>query len=395
MHDQLLTITLPTAWAAPPSPWNFSILKDVEECPRRWALFSATYPDVWDGHGYPASLNTKALGGQVIHAVVGSVSLALADAGCTNIRDATATEMLRTMGGFTAILRVTIDRIINRHSTNPRVRGRLDLFRNDLLQDVPAMRQQIQQHLQRISLVEHRSTPIRGAGALGEGSYHELRLRADSLDFVGVVDLLQIERGRCTIWEFKTGSPDDRHVEQLRTYALLWNDDKHHNPNEVPVRRLVLSYAQHAEELRPPDRSELVALRTQLEDRLLGAAASLSTNPPPARPNRAHCIFCGVRHLCLDYWAALPTWHEADLPGCIDVEVRVGAARGPRSWDADLLVAADTARPRPVVLIVASTSPAKPFDSGTRVRLLNVRKHVDNGMTLISISALTEMFRIR
>jgi len=212
---------------------------------------------------------------------------------------------------------------------------------------------------------------------------------------VGIVDLLQIERGRCTIWEFKTGSPDDRHVEQLRTYALLWNDDKHHNPNEVPVRRLVLSYAQHAEELRPPDRSELVALRTQLEDRLLGAAASLSTNPPPARPNRAHCIFCGVRHLCLDYWAALPTWHEADLPGCIDVEVRVGAARGPRSWDADLLVAADTAKPRPVVLIVASTSPAKPFDSGTRVRLLNVRKHVDNGMTLISISALTEMFRIR
>jgi PD-(D/E)XK nuclease superfamily len=315
--------------------------------------------------------------------------------GCTNIRDAAAAEVLRTMGGFTAILRETIDRIIDGHRINPRVRDTLELLRNDLLQNMPAMRQQIQQHLQRVSLIGRRSPVLGGGGELGEGSYHELRLRADALDFVGIIDLLQLEHGRCTIWEFKTGLPYDRHIEQLRTYALLWIEDKHRNPNQLPVQRLVLSYGQHVKELPPPDAPGLVALRAQLQERILGAAASLRTDPPIARPNTDHCKFCGVRHLCPEYWAGLPTWHEEDRQGGIDVEVRVGRARGPRSWDADLLVAAGTAKPRPVVLIMANTSPTRYLDEGMHVRLLNVRHHVDDGVTLIGISAFSEMFRIR
>lgn len=393
MHHQMFTITSPRAWPAPPSPWNFSVLKEVEACPRRWALSSAAFPELWDGAGYPSAVNAKALAGQVIHAVVGQVSLAIADAGCSHVRDPTAIEVLRKMGGFSLLLRTAIDGIIERQRTNPRVQDTLELLRNDLLQEMPGMRQQIQQHLQHIILIGRRSVSFGGGGPLGEGSYHELRLHAELLDFVGIIDLLQIAQGHCTIWEFKTGLPDDRHLEQLRTYALLWTEDKHRNPNQMPIRRLVLSYGQNVNELAPPDANGLAALRTQLHDRIRNAIASVSSEPPVARPSTDNCKFCGVRHLCAEYWAALPTWQEDDRQGWIDLEVRVGAVRGPRSWDAHVIVGGGNDKGTPVVLIMANTSPAGPVDEGMQVRLLNVRQNVVDGMTLIAISAFSEIFR--
>jgi PD-(D/E)XK nuclease superfamily len=256
------------------------------------------------------------------------------------------------------------------------------------------MRQQIQQHLYRVNLIGRRSTGPR-SGPLGEGSYHELRLRAEALDFVGIIDLLQIAQGCCTIWEFKTGLPDDRHTDQLRTYALLWTEDKHRNPNQIPVQRLVLSYGQDMSELAPPDGNKLVALRTQLQERVLGATASLRSDPPIARPSPDHCKFCNVRHMCAEYWATLPTWNGDDRQGWIDVEVRVGTVRGPRSWDANLIVATGPEQGTPVVLIMANGSPLWPLNEGMQVRLLNVRQDVVDGVALIAISALSEIFRIR
>lgn len=391
----MFTITAPKTWPAPPSLWTFSLLKQVEDCPRRWALAAAAFPELWDGAGYPRALNAKALAGQIIHSVVGQVSLAIADAGCSHVRDAAAIDVLRKMGGFSLLLRAAINGVIERHRTNPRVRDTLELLRKELVQDMPAMRQQIQQHLQWVTLVERRSTGLGGRGPLGEGSYHELWLRAELLDFVGIIDLLQIAHGECTIWEFKTGRPDDRHVEQLRTYALLWTEDKHRNPNQLPIGRLVLSYGQDLKELVPPDANGLAALRTQLHDRIRDAIALVSRDPPIARPSTDHCTFCDVRHLCAEYWAALPTWQEYDRQGWIDVEVLVGAVRGPRSWDADVIVGGGNEKGPPVVLIMASTSPARLLEEGMQVRLLNIRQSFVDGMTLIAISAFSEIFRTR
>lgn len=389
----MFTVALPTTWPEPPSTWHFSLLKDVEACPHRWALSTASFPAVWDGNGYPSILNSKALAGQVIHAAVGAITLALANAGCREIREAASVEVLRKMGGFTAILRDTIDRIIDRHHSNPRVRDTLELLRNDLMQEMPAMRQQIQQHLQRVNLVERRQGNMSGGGPLAEGSYHKLRLRATALDFVGIVDLLQIAEGRCTLWEFKTGQPDTRHIEQLRAYALLWVEDKQRNPGRIPIQRLVLSYGTHYIEFPSPDENELEALRVHLKDRIAQATASIQSDstPPVARPSPDNCKFCGVRQLCSGYWSSLALWNGADRPEWTDVEVRVRTARGPRSWNADLLIARG-ANCGPAVLIMASTS--RTLDEGAHMRLLNVRMDVVDGVTQISITAFSEMFKI-
>ncbi len=391
----MFTITLPKAWPGVPSPWNFSALHEIEDCPRRWALSSAAFPELWDGHGYPPALNARALAGQIIHAVVGMVSLALADAGCPHVGDAAAVDVLRKMGGFTLLLREEIDRTIDRHRTNPRAKPIIDQLRDDLLKEMPAMRQQIQQHLWRVNLIVRRAPALSGKGPLGEGSYNELRLRAETLDFVGVVDLLQIAHGRCTIWEFKTGLPDDRHAEQARTYALLWMEDNRRNPNHLPIQQLVLSYGRDVRELAPPDASGFVTIRSQLQERVVRAAGSIRSDPPIARPSPDHCRFCDVRHLCADYWATLPTWRDDGTQSWIDLELRVGSVRGPRSWDADLLVAVGNPKRTPVVVTMANASPGRSLTEGTHVRLLNVRQNVVDDVALIAISAFSEIFIIR
>jgi CRISPR/Cas system-associated exonuclease Cas4 (RecB family) len=302
-------------------------------------------------------------------------------------------EVLRGLGGFTAVLSDTIDRIIDRHRSNPRVRDTLELLRSDLMQEMPAMRQQIQQHLQRVKLVERRPGNMGGAGPLGEGSYYEMRLRATALDFVGIVDLLQIAEGRCTLWEFKTGHPDTQHIEQLRAYALLWFEDKQRNPGRMPIQRLVLSYGTHCKELPPPDEKELNVLRDHLKDRIAHAMATVQSdsNPPVARPSPENCKFCGVRQLCSDYWSSFALWSGADRQEWTDVEVRVRTARGPRSWDADLLIAPG-ANCGSAVVIMASTS--RTLDEGAHMRLLSVRKDLVDGVTQISITAFSEMFEM-
>ena len=48
-----------------PAMWSYSSLKDVEGCPRRYALSRADYPDLWDQHGYPRLPIPAAIRGDV------------------------------------------------------------------------------------------------------------------------------------------------------------------------------------------------------------------------------------------------------------------------------------------------------------------------------------------
>ncbi len=392
----MFTVITPSEWPAAPKMWHFSLLKEIETCPKQWALTSAEYPNLWDGHGYPPMANPRALAGQTVHATVSSVCNALSEAGCSHLSDVEVIQVLRKMGGFTAILTETIDRILDRQRSNPRMGHLIERFRNDLVQDIPAMRQQVQRHLNRISLIP-RASSLTGAphgGKLWGGSYHELRLRDDSVSFVGIVDLLQIENRRCTIWEFKTGVPSDQHSEQLRTYALLWAADKERNPDGIPVSRMLLSYDDHVEDVAPPDPDTLSSLRVDLLKRREAALAAVSSTPPVANPVPEHCRFCSVRQLCSEYWVARMKWQEEGDGTWVDIEVKVGASRGPRSWDALVVAATGIPKETPVVLVLAQTISHTVLQKGMHVRLLNVRQGETEGVITVGISATTEVFGI-
>jgi hypothetical protein len=51
----------------PPGYWSYSALKEVEACALRYSLARASYPDLWEGHGYPPAPNPSALFGDVVH----------------------------------------------------------------------------------------------------------------------------------------------------------------------------------------------------------------------------------------------------------------------------------------------------------------------------------------
>src|SRR4051812_17115060 len=92
-------VSAPGAWPGLPSTWSFSVLREIESCPRRWALRAAEYPTIWDGAGYPPLLSIRGLEGQVIHEAVKKVAAALSEGGCQSARDGAAVEVLRGLGG--------------------------------------------------------------------------------------------------------------------------------------------------------------------------------------------------------------------------------------------------------------------------------------------------------
>jgi hypothetical protein len=401
-----LPVIQPSHWPSRPSPWSFSVLKGIEDCPRRWALSAAAYPEIWDFTGYPPLMNVKALAGQVIHEAIKKISAALMDAGCGSMRESAAVPILRDIGGFTNVLNTILERTVGRYRANPRVARVLDRITAELIRDIPMMRQQVQVHLNRLTFGPRRSSYPSTSGSaargpLGEGSHSELKLQSMDLDWVGIVDLLQINDGQCWIREFKSGSADERHREQLHAYTLLWADDKLRNPDNIPVGRLVLSYADRWFDITPLSADALAAFRTELRARVAAAAKSVTEDPPVARPGPEKCRFCDVRQLCKEYWDVLQTPGIAgatdDLLG--DMEVVVSAQRGPRSWDAAVVRSAWLPRESPIILALSNTGSlaASVIASGMQVRLLNVSR-TDQAETeerpLVSITARTEIFTI-
>lgn len=54
-------------WALEPDWFSYSSFRELEACPRRWMLRRASFPAVWDRHGYPEVPYLASLRGDVVH----------------------------------------------------------------------------------------------------------------------------------------------------------------------------------------------------------------------------------------------------------------------------------------------------------------------------------------
>jgi hypothetical protein len=93
----------------PPRLWSFSALREAGACPRRYALSRARYLDLWDGRGYPRLPTLPAVFGDVVHDALDTIMKALVAAGCGSVRSAEATQVLRTLGGYTAVIEASAE----------------------------------------------------------------------------------------------------------------------------------------------------------------------------------------------------------------------------------------------------------------------------------------------
>jgi hypothetical protein len=315
---------------------------------------------------------------------------------CTSVEDPRTVAVLRELGGYTALLEDAIERELARLDGNPRAAQMLDALTTGLRQRIPDMRQRVQAVIARAQLspappAKGTGARPRGRGPLANGTHPEVELQVPALRFLGRADLLSLDDEGCMLTDYKTGSPDPHHVEQIRIYALLWSRDEELNPSGVPTTQLVIAYATHDDLHDPPSSAELETIAKDLASRVYEAETDLSTRPPPARPVAEMCGLCSVRHLCEDYWPsdAAKANSPASTPprGFVDCAGTITQRNGPRSW----LIALD--RDDSSALLRTATE-ATSFQPGARVRLLNLvhGKDEDNDTTILTMTQMSEAY---
>ena len=361
----------------PPGHWSYSTLREVELCPRRYILAHATYPELWEGLGFPQTPNPAALFGDVVHDSLDRVIRAFVKAGCTSSNSEAGVAILKELGGYTAVAQEAVTRRLRQFDANPRVSGeRRERLEQQLEHRIPEARAAIQGYLARMTLVPRPvsdaggSPPPPGRRPVGPGSHPEVELRADSLRIKGRVDLLTVTETHVDITDHKTGAEDPSHLDQLRFYATLWDQDEIANASRTPLGTLTASYPTTEVSIAAPDVGELKTLAEAAHTRVASADEQLAA-PIPVAVLGEHCGFCSVRSLCDRYWQE-GTPDPADLSDgtWFDFEGVVGQQHGPKSW---WFLDAEAGHTR---LLLRTTAPQS-LMVGQRLRLLSIRREVD------------------
>ena len=182
-------VSRPAVWPEAPSWMSFSVLLELEACPRRWALSAAKYPNIWDKRGYPRPLQAATLEGTVVHLSLRKIASALAQRDCSSLADESAVATLRELGGYSAVVMTSLEQALQSYEVNPRATPILDVIRYRLETRVPELRTKVQRLLARIDpkpSMGGSNTSVGNPGGrsrrkLGNGSYAEIELRADQL----------------------------------------------------------------------------------------------------------------------------------------------------------------------------------------------------------------------
>ena len=149
MIHLVTTVTLPSARPESPEWMSYSRLHEIEDCPRRWSLRNSSYAEIWGGHGYPEPLSVPATQGRVVHLSVERLVRQLSESGCTSAKSGDAVAVLRSIGGYSALIELCIDELLDAEAGNPRAAPTLARARRALRSNVPAIRRVVQGMLSR------------------------------------------------------------------------------------------------------------------------------------------------------------------------------------------------------------------------------------------------------
>ncbi len=398
-------IVTPATWPTPPAEMSVSTHAEIDECPRRWALNAAEYPELWSGRGYPPKLQVAALAGSVVHLALEIITKQLTRTGVLSLSDPSAPQVLRELGGYTRVVEDCVERILKQYLDNPRAGALMAHAQRTLHGQVPALRARVQSMLSRLRLpkgapvVPAPSTP-KSSGPpprlpLANGTYPEVGVRAKSIGWKGKIDLLVLDDDACELTDFKTGMTDEAHKFQVRAYAVMWRLDDELNPSERLVDRLVLAYETQNVDVAAPSASEIDDLGRDLLARRQAAEAALAARPPSARPSTESCRYCGVRQLCDVYWASA-TQAVSDDGRFGDIELKITGRHGPTSWDAVVVRARDL--PAKTAALLRLKQPEE-FKTGTCLRVLDgaiARNPEDDAApVIVTLGLLSEVYRVQ
>lgn len=337
-------VVRPVTWPTSPTEMSVTLLHEIEDCPLKWALEHADYPGIWDKHGYPTRIHLSSLLGIVSHSCIERIIRELVKAGCPSINSDGAVAVMRSLGGYTEIIRSCMDRVIISFQENPRAEHAVSSLRSSLQSYASDIRNKVRLLLGRLHLNNEKGTtngPSTGASHVKQQAilvpaiYPEVELYARELHWRGRADLLRLHESSYELIDFKTGGYSEKHEFQMRVYALLWLKDSILNPTSRPINKLTLSYLREDVQVPVPSPDSLALFETEILERTQNCIKALSISPPRPKPDIEKCVFCGVRHLCEEYWQIKvgdsSTSRSKDR--LIDVEITLIKQHGPLSWN--------------------------------------------------------------
>lgn len=392
----------------PPQYWSHSALRVVSNCALRFALERSQYPDLWAGRGYPPLPRSATLFGNVVHAALEHVLIALAEAGVESPQSAQASDVLRGLGGLSAVIEDAVEREIAGLGGNPRIdEERRQRLARGLRDQSPDARAQVQTYLsaarfeagaaqpRRRAADSNRKDPVSSApparGPLARGSHAEVHLVAERLRLHGRVDLLTLARDHVEIVDFKTGAESPEHKDQLWFYALLWQSDELSNPTRLPVAALRAAYSDHTVDVPLQTVDDIAVLAGDVAERIVAADRELASSDPRPSPSSETCRWCSVRQLCGAYWRDVaPSVETVEDGDWFDLQGVVGAQHGPHSWWLG------TEAGGTQVALLRSSASRQSFAEGEWVRFVGLRRvsEPESTVPVAVLAPTSEAFRL-
>lgn len=379
--SSLWKVRLPNEWPHCPEFMSVSLIHEIEQCPRKWALKAANYPEIWNKKGFPPSPHISAVRGQVLHLAGQKIIKALATANCGSVNSPKAISVIKELGGFTKIVQLALKIILSSFEDNPRLKSRFPKLSLDLEAELPEFRRKVQFFFSRLKVVSNfqrkreKMPYSSNRFPLGLGSYPEVDLQAPDINWKGVADLINVEENGVEIVDFKFGEESEKHIFQILTYAILWLNDKDRNPDKKKVDRLNISYPQKERGVPIPNEKEFDDIKFELIKRRTNGIKTLTKIPPKAKPDKDVCPYCDVRQNCNEYWYDFlmgPTISN-EKTNFYDFQVKIISKHGPMSWDGEVEIS-DFLQPGTSILIRTNSTEKtinQILERGNKIRLLN------------------------
>lgn len=358
---------------------SFSQLTSLETCPKKWVLENSTYAEIWERKGYPQPITKGSVKGIVIHKTLETIVQALTNNNCPSVASSEAHETINKIGGYKKTITDCINKILDGYINNPRAAPFIEQYRQFLASEISELRREIQLLVSRVKLSSREETSSRQKSDLQHrlttGTYSEIELKHHELKWKGIIDLLIIKPEHIEIRDFKTGKPKDEDQTQLHIYSLLWWRDTLHNPKNSLANKLVISYAKGGDVDVPIlKEKELLEFETKLKMRTSKIIETASMRPPKANPCQENCGYCGVRHLCTEYWENETGQIKIEKSKGLsygDLQVKISDRMGESSWSGRI-------EKGPVDLIekkiyIKTSNCIVDFRKDSRLRLLGVQ----------------------
>jgi len=372
--------------------WSASTLNEVEECPKRFALRRASFPEIWSRSGFPNRISAAQIKGIVVHEVVSMIMNSVQES--SELPKMSVISFLKEQGGYLELLKITLEKELSMASSNPRAELMVDSIRREIMTDLSELRGQVQyfvkESINKLPEVSSRIDNVEGSDIAS--TMHQIppiiseyKIIDSEFPIEGYLDLLITNEDIDHIIDYKTSKTiHEEYWEQLSLYAWLWNRSSK-NLRKSDCRIEVISGANLSES-RVIKVEDLPAIQKNVLNRIHGAEESI-TGEISAKPSIDACRFCAVKVLCSPYWNM--NENQSIEAKWSDMRISTMENLGGNAWRVSIL-SDDT----PAMLIVGDRDDGS-IAIGQEFRLLNAYKSEDEETgVVIRLSQNSEIFRV-